>query len=130
MEKQDYIGEASIVLSSIVHKKTATSLELTRNNNKASGEIIIKCEELGDVFGTVKGCFRSADFSKNTFYKIFSVDEKNGTTVIYKSEVLKNGCWKPFEIDIQIFCNGDMVSSSRCDCDSIEPSNSHQSVFV
>ena len=112
MEKQDFIGETSIVLSSIVHKKTATTLELIRGNNKASGEIIIKCEELGDMFGTVKGCFRSSTFPKNTFYKIFSMDEKNGNTVIYKSEVLKNGLWKPFEMDVQIFCNGDMVRSS------------------
>lgn len=38
-----------------------------------------------------------------------SIDEKNGQSPIYKSEVVKNGGWKPFEIDVSIFCNGDLV---------------------
>lgn len=37
------------------------------------------------------------------------MDEKNGMSPVYKSEVAKNGKWKPFEIDVGIFCNGDMV---------------------
>ena len=38
-----------------------------------------------------------------------SMDEKNGSSPVYKSEVAKNGGWKPFEIDVGIFCNGDLV---------------------
>ena len=41
------------------------------------------------------------------------VDEKNGSSPIYKSEVVKNGEWKPFEIDVGIFCNGDLVYSDK-----------------
>ncbi|KAK8793968.1 hypothetical protein WA171_003096 [Blastocystis sp. BT1] len=36
------------------------------------------------------------------------MDEKNGSSPVYKSEVAKNGGWKPFEIDVGIFCNGDL----------------------
>lgn len=43
-----------------------------------------------------------------TFIK--SLDEKNGLTPVYKTEVSPNGSWKSISIDIAILCNCDYVS--------------------
>lgn len=109
LDRQDFIGEAETVLSELVHKKTATKLDL-KLNEKTRGSIIVKCEELNAVHGVIKGQFIGVDLpSSRCFYRIYSMDEKNGMSPVYKSEVAKNGKWKPFEIDVGIFCNGDMV---------------------
>lgn len=108
LDRQDFIGETICALSSIVHKNTATILDL-KLNNKIRGQITIKCEELGEANGIIRGCFKGLGLSKKSFYRIFNIDEKNGSTPMYKSEVAKQGGWNAFEIHSQLFCNGDLV---------------------
>ena len=139
LDRQDFIGEASTVLSELVHKKTSMTLPLTLKG-KDRGSIIVKCEEMNDVRGIVKGQFTCSSLSSRSFYRIFNilsfsslfaliphVDEKNGEIPVYKSEVTKNGAWKPFEMDVTLFCNGDMVCF-HCVFDPLEPTDHHQDV--
>lgn len=109
LEKQDFIGEATSVLSTIVHKTSATVLDL-KIDDKQRGKITVKCEELSEANGIVKGCFKGIDIKKKCFYQLYNVDEKNGLTSMYKSEVKANGDWKEFEMNSILFCNGDLVS--------------------
>lgn len=108
MDQQDYIGEVTSALSSIVHRQDVTTLDLTLKNKKR-GQIIVKCEELSEVNGIIKGCFKGGDISGKCFYRVYNLDEKNGETAMYKSEVTKNGNWDAFEINSLLFCNGDLV---------------------
>ena len=109
LEKQDFIGEATSVLSTIVHKTSATVLDL-KIGDKQRGKITVKCEELSEANGIVKGCFKGIDIKKKCFYQLYNVDEKNGLTSMYKSEVKADGNWKEFEMNSIIFCNGDLVT--------------------
>ena len=90
--------------------------------------------------GIIKGQFTCSSLPSRSFYRIFNIllflslfpftsylDEKNGEIPVYKSEVTKNGMWKPFELDVTLFCNGDMVSL-RFRSDTIEPTDHHQDV--
>lgn len=90
-----------------MHKKSATTLSL-KLNEKDRGKITVKCEELGANNGIVKGEFSGVGLPKRCFMKIFNEDEKNGLVAVYKSEVA-NGNWHPFEINVSLFCNGDLV---------------------
>lgn len=108
LDRQDFIGEVTSALSSIVHKQDVTKLDLTLANKKR-GQIIVKCEELSEVNGIVRGCFKGKDINSKCFYRVYNLDEKNGETAMYKSEVVKNGDWNSFEINSLLFCNGDLV---------------------
>ncbi|KNB42441.1 hypothetical protein JH06_3959 [Blastocystis sp. subtype 4] len=73
LERQDFIGEAETVLSELVHKKTATKLDL-KLNEKSRGTITVKCEELNAVHGVVRGQFIGMDLpSSRCFYRIFNI---------------------------------------------------------
>lgn len=138
LDRQDFIGEASTVLSELVHKKTSTTLPL-KLNEKDRGSIIVKCEEMNNVCGVIKGQFTCSTLSSRSFYRIFNIlsfliyfpftphlDEKNGEIPVYKSEVTKNGIWKRFEVDVTLFCNGDMVYLSCFH--NLESTDHHQDV--
>lgn len=69
----------------------------------------MKCEELSEAYGIVRGCLRGKNIKCKCFYQVFSVSERNGETPMYKSEVKKKGDWDSFQIDSLLFCNGDLV---------------------
>lgn len=51
----------------------------------------MKCEELSEAYGIVRGCLRGNNIKCKCFYQVFSVSERNGETPMYKSEVKKKG---------------------------------------
>lgn len=141
LDRQDFIGEASSVLSELVHKKSSTTLPL-KLNGKDRGSIIVKCEEMNNVCGVIQGQLTCPSLSSRSFYRIFNIlflfflfpftphiDEKNGEIPVYKSEVTKKGMWKPFEMDVTLFCNGDMVSF-QFRFDPLEPPDHHQALSL
>lgn len=90
-------------------------------NGQNRGSIILKCEELTEAYGIVKGCLKGQNIKGHCFYVVFSVNEKNGETPMYRSEVKKHGNWSSFNIDSLLFCNGDLVSNKSTFDDQNRP---------
>lgn len=67
IQDADYIGEAVSVLSEIVHRPSATVLEIMNKKTK-HGILVIRCEELENSDKVVSGCIVGVNLPKNCFY--------------------------------------------------------------
>ena len=66
---KDFIGEASAILSEIVHRLSATELKIV-NGKSTNSTMLIKCEELEQSNKLVRGCLMGIDLPPNCFFII------------------------------------------------------------
>ena len=69
LNAKDFIGECTAILSDIVHRPSATELQIM-NNGANRGRMLIKCEELEETNKVVRGWVTGNDLPKNCFYSI------------------------------------------------------------
>ena len=69
LRSKDFIGEASAILSEIVHRLSATELKIV-NGKSTNSTMLIKCEELEQSNKLVRGCLMGIDLPQNCFFII------------------------------------------------------------
>ena len=67
LNSKDFIGEATAVLSEIVHRPSATELRIV-NGKSTNSTMLIKCEELEQSNKVVRGCLEGVDLPRNCFF--------------------------------------------------------------
>ena len=72
LDRQDLIGVAESFLSDIVHHRGATTLDL-KLNGADRGTLVVKCEELAQCNGVVRGRFTGIDFPSNCFFCLSNI---------------------------------------------------------
>ncbi|KAK4485612.1 hypothetical protein RD792_008255, partial [Penstemon davidsonii] len=136
LHDQDFLGEASCVVSEIVTKQNR-SLSLNIHNGRGRGNLgtlTVRAEETVASKNAVEMTFRCSDlenkdlFSKSDpFLRISRIAETGGFIPIYKTEVVNNNlnpAWKPVCLTMQQFASKD--NPLVIECFDFDDSGRHQ----
>ncbi|KAL0344242.1 UNVERIFIED_CONTAM: protein BONZAI 3 [Sesamum angustifolium] len=128
LEHQDFLGEASCVVSEIVTKRDRSlTLNLHSRDGHSSrnlGTLTVRAEETVALRNVVEITFRSSDlvnkdlFSKSDpFLRISRIVETGGSIPICKTEVVNNNLnptWKPLCLTMQQFVSKETPLVIEC----------------
>nr|XP_018902724.1 PREDICTED: copine-8-like [Bemisia tabaci] len=134
LDDHDFLGSCLTTLGQVV-SSGKSCLPLSGTNQRNSGELLIRVEELSNCNDeiTLKFSGRNLDKkdffgSSDPFFELLKVVEDGTYTLIYRSEFIKwnlNPNWKQFTLPIRNLCGGDHDRDIKISCYDWNRSGNH-----